>query len=342
MTIENTENLNNDSAPTASTLTPSDETIGEPAYVRPVPESIESRALAKAQKDVEARHRGMAIIESKQENSGVLNEEKAASSVAVEPNSAPGAMPVAESAPVVPDFLQGEEREAFSQWPESAQVVLVREVAKHQAIVRQAESLAQAHAREINEYQRLQHAFQQDPAGLLEALAQQAGVSLGAQNEPPTFDSPAELAQWAADKAVRDVEAKNARALQEAQAAQARQHAEQAFLAELKEAAIALPNFDQHKPSVLQILGAVPTLSVKHAYQLASFEQLAEQAQAIPMLKADLAKAQAEIQSLKANKARPDERINVQERRNNQNIDPAQAAFERAQRKVNNRHAQTN
>ena len=138
--------------------------------------------------------------------------------------------------------------------------------------------------------------FKDDPRGVLERLAEQAGLSLAtlAQEEaPPEFADAAALAKWASDKARRDLErqlrAERQREDAERQKAQVRER----FQAELKAAGEKYADLKQQWPAVVEVLSAHPLLSVEQAYKLARYDALAAQVGTVDALRAELASLKA-------------------------------------------------
>jgi hypothetical protein len=115
--------------------------------------------------------------------------------------------------------------------------------------------------------------FKDDPRGVLEELAGQAGISLAALQDdaPPEFADAAALAKWASDKAKRDLRRELDVERKQATAQQQQQQARDKFNAELKEAADTYADLKTHWPAVAERIAENPLLTVSQAYQLARF-----------------------------------------------------------------------
>ena len=137
--------------------------------------------------------------------------------------------------------------------------------------------------------------FKDDPRGVLESLAQQAGVELAelAEDKPPEFADAAELAKWASNKARRDVERQLQAERQRDQAQREAQQAQERFDAELRDAGSKFADLREHWPAVADVLARHPLLSVGQAYQLARFDAMQAAVAERDALKAQVAKLQA-------------------------------------------------
>ena len=118
--------------------------------------------------------------------------------------------------------------------------------------------------------------FKDDPRGVLEELATQAGIPLAALQDdaPPEFADAAALAKWASDKAKRDLRRELDVERKQVTAAQQQQYHRDTFNAELKAAADQYADLQTHWPAVADRISTNPLLTVSQAYQLARFGDL--------------------------------------------------------------------
>jgi hypothetical protein len=134
--------------------------------------------------------------------------------------------------------------------------------------------------------------FKDDPHGVLQTLAEQAGVelsALAADAPPAEFEDAAALAKWASDKARRDLE-REQRTQRQREAAERQQvQVRERFQRELADAAGKYGDLRQHWPAVADVLQAQPMLSVDQAYRVARFEALQQQAAQVDTLRAEVA-----------------------------------------------------
>lgn len=138
--------------------------------------------------------------------------------------------------------------------------------------------------------------FKDDPRGVLEALAEQAGVelaSLAAEAPPPEFADAAALAKWASDKARRDVERQLRAERQREDAERQKADVQQRFQRELADAGQKFGDLKQHWPAVVETLTAHPLLSVEQAYKLARFDEVAKTVATVDALRAEVASLKA-------------------------------------------------
>ena len=255
---------------------------------------------------------------------------------------APGATPPpADSTAQAPADWPAAQREQFDALPPAGRAVTLEFYKRMQG--------AFTHGMQTLAREREQHAelvqmagrFQQDPKGVLQALAQQAGMPIffteaESRGEIPEFGSPAEMAEWAA----RQAEAKLA-ASQKAEREQlAREHAQRSagetLARELEDAAKAHPDFATHRPRVLEILQRAAGLTVDEAYGLATLPGLLELARAGRT-------AQTELAALKAEAEKTRKAATAPATRNagsgspavpKPNLSPAEAAFARAETRL--------
>lgn len=180
--------------------------------------------------------------------------------------------------------------------------------------------------------------FKDDPRGVLESLAEQAGLelaSLAADAPPPEFADAAALAKWASDKARRDLERQLRAERQREDAERQKAQVQERFQRELEDAGRRFGDLREHWPAVAQVLSEHPLLSVEQAYRLARYDAVAGTVAQVDGLKAELAALKA------ADEARRKQATQPPGRGGNGRLAPpkagqsrAEAALARAERRL--------
>lgn len=180
--------------------------------------------------------------------------------------------------------------------------------------------------------------FKDDPRGVLEALADQAGVelaSLAAEAPPPEFADAAALAKWASDKARRDLERQMRTERQREDAERQKAQVNERFQRELKEAGAKYGDLQQQWPAVVETLTAHPLLSVEQAYKLARYDALAQQVGTVDALRAEVATLKAAEETRRKAATQPPGRGgNGREAPPPQGLSRGEAAMARAERRL--------
>lgn len=190
--------------------------------------------------------------------------------------------------------------------------------------------------------------FRKSPKETLAKLAKQANVEVFFERplpagQIPKFETQEELLaymeqknQEAISKALADKDA------QDREAAEA-DKARTTLRAEFTQAAKDYPDFGDHKQRVVEIMQENPSLSVAHAYQLATYDGLRQLALAGEKLKAELASVKTELETLKKKATTPPPgsssgrvKADVSE------LSPGQRAFAKAKQKIAARQARIN
>lgn len=180
--------------------------------------------------------------------------------------------------------------------------------------------------------------FKDDPRGVLETLADQAGVelaSLAAEAPPPEFADAAALAKWASDKARRDLERQMRTERQREDAERQKAQVNERFQRELKEAGAKYGDLQQQWPAVVETLTAHPLLSVEQAYKLARYDALAQQVGTVDALRAEVATLKAAEETRRKAATQPPGRGgNGREAPPPQGLSRGEAAMARAERRL--------
>ena len=152
-------------------------------------------------------------------------------------------------------------------------------------------------------------AFDADPKGTIEALAQEAGIELFFTSEeasglPPqdVLDDPVKYSKWVSDKAIKDV-AKAQEHEKKLQAEKTRKENSKARLQdEFKQAEEKIPNFAEHKTNVIAKLQDLSEgASVEDAYKLSAFDSLFALAEEGQKAVTEVAALKTELETLKKN-----------------------------------------
>jgi len=187
-------------------------------------------------------------------------------------------------------------------------------------------------------------AFDSDPKGTIELLAQEAGIELffsgeEAQGNPPedVLNDPVKFQKWVSDKAIRDF-AKTQERNQKLEAEKARKADAKARLqTEFTEAEKNIPNFAEHKPNVVaKLQDLAEGASVEDAYKLSAFDSLFEMAEKGQEAISELATLKKELETLKKNGTRlPSDGGNGDEASiDTEKMSPGDRAYYKAQKKL--------
>lgn len=186
-------------------------------------------------------------------------------------------------------------------------------------------------------------AFDADPQGTLEALANEAGIELffsaeEATGQPPedVLNDPGKYAKWVTEQAKKDIAKQQAHEAK-VQAAKDKQAKSEAQLQnEFKEAETSIENFAAHKPAVIaKLQDTASGISVQDAYRLTTYDSLFKMAQDGQNASNELAKVQAELETLKKKGTRlPDNNNGKTEEEEDKNLSPEEQAFARAQKRL--------
>lgn len=251
------------------------------------------------------------------------------------------ATPAADSTVQAPADWPEAERAKFDALPPEGRDVTLGFYKRMQGAFTQGmQTLArerQQHAELVQTAER----FQQDPKGVLQVLAQQAGVPIffteaEARGEIPEFETQADMAAWVA----RQTEEKLAARQQAEREQLAREHAQrtagEALARELGDAAKAHPDFAAHQPRVLDVLRRAPGLTVEEAYGLATLPGLLELARAGRSAQTELAALKAEAEKARKAATAPATRSagSGSPAAPKPNLSPAEAAFARAEARL--------
>ena len=313
---------------------------GALATVATVPETPATRAFKSAQAKLAEKNSDIVTSENKVDNAEAVAETKPEEAVSAAPT-------VAISETVQP-------AEAPAIWPEElrndfnaiadpkAKAVVTKAYETFQRDFNQGMRALQQKEAEVADLKSWNDRFSEDPQGSLLALAEKFGVNLAglASEEPPEFATINEALEWNRKKAKQEIMTDLQRERQAEQKAQMQQVAQQEFLSELKQAETEYPDLADHRDGILAALAKAPTLTVKEAYQLATYGHAVKLAGESLALKQENAKLQAQITELKARSTRPATPTNLEEKPvSSKNQNPTEAAFQRAQRKHADRWA---
>lgn len=278
---------------------------------QPAPASAPAQAAQRAQ--TPAQRAVAAAMADPDQNAGSTGEQAAdrgtpAGAANGEANSggtpAAGAQSVADNATAAGSTVEAPsdwpiaQREQFGALPADARALTMQFYKHMQAGFTQAMQTLQGERGRLGELADLAQAFESDPRAVLERLAAQKNVQVwferpAATEEVPDFDSPADMAQWVAERVQRETARASEQQEQQRRQQETRTQAEQTLQRELQAARTAHADFDTHQAGVYALLQRAPGLSVDEAYGLATLaglRTLAQQGQA----------AQAELQALRA------------------------------------------
>lgn len=249
--------------------------------------------------------------------------------------------PPADSTAQAPADWPEAERAKFDALPPEGRAVTLDFYKRMQGAFTQGmQTLArerQQHAELVQTAER----FQQDPKGVLQALAQQAGVPIffteaEARGEIPEFETQADMAAWVARQTEEKLAARQQAEREQLEREHAQRTAGEALARELGDAAKAHPDFAAHQPRVLDVLRRAPGLTVEEAYGLATLPGLLELARAGRTAQTELAALKAEAEKARKAATAPATRSagSGSPAASKPNLSPAEAAFARAEARL--------
>lgn len=241
-----------------------------------------------------------------------------------------------------PGHWDGELQSWFSELPDDTARGRVLEMYKgfQSAFTKGMQGLREKE-RALGNVAQLAERFGADPRGVLQQLAQEAGVDVWfeqplPEGEIPQFETAAEMAKWARDEAKRAMlkELHQERAQRDEQVNE--QLAQQNLQRELEQAASAYPDFLNHRENVVNALVEHPSLSVEAAYKLATYDGLMKLAQERQALQKQLTSLQAQLKTQKSAAMRPSVGLGNGSAVTTDpgKVPPHELAFQRAQRRI--------
>lgn len=187
-------------------------------------------------------------------------------------------------------------------------------------------------------------AFDADPKGTLEALAQAAGIDLffsgeEANGQPPAevLEDPAKYSKWVVEQAQKNITRQQTHDDKVKAERDRKQTSEARLKDEFTQAEEKIPNFAEHKPAVIaKLQDLAEGASVHDAYKLASYDSLFKMAEDGHKAITEVADLKNQIETLKKNGTQlvTGAPLDEAEDEKLKNMDPASRAAHKARKRM--------